>query len=263
MNERFFLKLLLGLFCGLAAAELLAAALFGLKTELILFIFVVAAALCGIVVAAALLGRRADDIESVSMRRSRAMRDDTLKDRFRGYNVDEEFLPEKNVKAERNSFFSGNSPTPDDAFLEQAIRNHAPMHGGLEGLLEKMESIEDAAFEKLAKEAGIGGLSRKDIICRLRLMVSLECEESPNKCGRALDIAMEAFSADRASFDDYIRRSMSSGSDSMDMDAGGDAGFSVQLDAAELSKTGGTMPEEFSHDPKAVIERLKQKGRAR
>ena len=47
MNERFFLKILLVLFCGLIAAEVLVVSLFGLKLELILLCFIVASALTG------------------------------------------------------------------------------------------------------------------------------------------------------------------------------------------------------------------------
>ncbi|NTW11262.1 MAG: hypothetical protein HGA26_07870, partial [Chlorobiaceae bacterium] len=145
--------------------------------------------------------------------------------------------------------------------LEDAIRIHAGMHGGLDGLLVKMESIDEAAFERLMQDAGIRGVSRSEIVRRIRLMSSVEGEECIKVCARSLEEAMEAFSGDRASFDDYIRRSMSSGDNSMGMDDEGDRGFSVQLDSVSLSKSGGTMPEDFSHDPKAMIARLKQKGR--
>jgi hypothetical protein len=40
MNDRFFLKLLLALFAGLIAAEVLVVVLFGLRLELILFCFI-------------------------------------------------------------------------------------------------------------------------------------------------------------------------------------------------------------------------------
>ena len=55
MNERFFLKLLLALFSGLIAAELLVVGLFGLRLELIMLLFILAAALTGMVIVARLL----------------------------------------------------------------------------------------------------------------------------------------------------------------------------------------------------------------
>jgi hypothetical protein len=262
MNDRFFLNILLALFSGLAAAETLAAVIFGMKTELVLFIFVIAIALSGIVAVFRLIAQQRPEIESVSMRRSRAMRDEALQERFREYGVDEEFIPGKPGKAEGYSPASSfGEAKASGGSIEDAIRVHAVMHGGLDGLLVKMETIDEVAFEGLMRDAGIRGVSRNELLRRIRLMASVEGEECIKVCARSLEEAMEAFSGDRAGFDDYIRRSMSSVGNSKGVDDAAEAGFSVQLDAATLSASGGTMPEDFSHDPKSVIARLKQKGR--
>ncbi|NTU96681.1 MAG: hypothetical protein HGA62_02565 [Chlorobiaceae bacterium] len=264
MNDRFFQNILLALLFGLAAAETLAAVIFGLKTELVLFIFVIAAALSGIVTIFALRSRQRPEVESVSMRRARAMEDGLMKDRFREYGVDGEFLSGrevKNVVAPPAPSFGETGTKASGVSIEEAIRFHAGTHGGLERLLLKMETLDEVSFDKLLDDAGLKDISKEDILRRIRMMASVEGEECVKVCTRSLDEAMEAFSLDRKSFDDYIRRSMSSGDNSMGMDDDGEAGFSVQLDSASLSKAGGAMPHEFSHDPKSVIARLKQKGR--
>ncbi|NTW56828.1 MAG: hypothetical protein HGB20_07265 [Chlorobiaceae bacterium] len=264
MNDRMSLKIQLSLFSALLVAELLSAVMFGLRTELILFIVVIAAALSGIVAVTGQLVRRPEEIETVSMRRSRAMRDDLLKERFREYGIDGEFLSGRNAKtdgADPEPAFREAGKTMSGVSLEETIRVHAGRYGGIAAFLVKMEAIDEAACEKIMKDAGFEGVSREDILRRMRLMASVEGEACIKVCQRSLEEAMDAFSSDRASFDDYIRRSMSSGQSGMDMDEDAEAGFSVQLDTASLSKAGGTMPQDFSHDPRSVIDRLKQKGR--
>lgn len=264
MNDRYFLNILLALFSVLAAVEICAAAMFGLRTELVLFIFVIAAAFSGIAVVLRLMHQQRPEIESVSMRRARAMHDDTVKERIREYGLDEEFLSGKPAPSAGTSTSVSCGEGKEKASgvsLEDAIMLHAAMFGGLRELLVKMETIDEISYERLLQDAGLQGVSRSDLLRRIRLMVSVEGEECAKACSRSLEEAMEAFSGDRESFDDYIRRSMSSGQGHMEMDEEGDTGFSVELDTASLSKAGGTMPEDFSHDPKSVIARLRQKGR--
>ena len=267
MNERFFLKLLLALFSGLILVELLVVVLFGLRLELILLCFILAAALTGIILVARLLVPERSVSESVSMRRARAMGEATLRDRFQGYGVDEEFLggdtlkrakgsaPVSSPKPERRS---SKSPPEGESLLslEQAIRLHAEMYGGLRQLLQMMEKIDEAAFARLKANVGLESVLRSEVICQIRAMVTAEEGECSEELNSSLEETIMAFSSDRESFDDYIRRSMTTG----DNQSSGDDGFSVELDSTALSRGGGTMPADFSHDPKAIIESLKRAG---
>ena len=103
MNDRFFLKLLLVLFVGLIASEVLVVVLFGLRLELILFCFIVVAALSGIAVVIRLLLRERREIDSVSMRRAMQKRGGIMQDRLREYAVDEEFIGAKTLKRPKGS----------------------------------------------------------------------------------------------------------------------------------------------------------------
>jgi hypothetical protein len=270
MNERFFLKLLLVLFAGLIAAEVLVVVLFGLRLELILLCFIVVAALTGIAVVARLLLGERTEIDSVSMRRAMQKRGGIMQDRLKDYGVDEEFIGGKTLKRPK-----GNAPAP--AFreqmpdsssqpaapvtvtIEEAIRVHAEMYGGLGQLLQMIEKIDDASFGRLVQKAGLGDLSREEVMFKITLMVeesSLSSEAAGEFEGET-PCKLEGHSMDRESFDDYIRRCMNGSGDDPES---ADKGFSVELDGEALSKGSGVPPAEFSHDPKSMISSLKRAG---
>lgn len=267
MNERFFLILLLALFSGLVAAELLVVLLFGLKLELILFCFIMAVALTGILVVLRLLLQQPPEIDSVSQRRARDKRTDIMRDRLKEYSVDDEFLGRESVKPGK-----GSSPHPPMAeargkqfqgesiqSIEQAIRVHAEMYGGLEPLLEMMEKIDDLSFGRLVKKVGFGEVSRETVLATIACMIEKNSSSMSDvvACEEGRPSILEGHSMDRESFDEYIHRCMSGAED---MAESGDKGFSVELDGAALSRVTGGPPADFSHDPKAVMSSLKRAG---
>ena len=268
MNERFFLKLLLTLFSGLVAAELLVVLLFGFKLELILFCFVIAVALTGILVVLRLLLQQPPEMDSVSMRRAREKHTDIMRDRLREYSVDEEFLGGGSVKGvNENSVASpinaaqkkGNQSAGEPAVsLEEAIKVHAERYGGLEPLLQMMEKIDEASFYRLVKKAGLGELSREEVMCKISFMI--EASSSSIRDTGGIDgeqqSALEGHSMEKESFDEYIRRCMTGAED----DSKSADGFSVELDSAALSQGAGVPPADFSHDPTSVISSLKRAG---
>ncbi|NTW81849.1 MAG: hypothetical protein HGB36_00550 [Chlorobiaceae bacterium] len=258
MNERFFLKLLLGIFSGLIAAELLIVILAGFRLELILFCFIIAAALGGIVMVLRLLANERPEVDSVSMRRARAVREGALGERLQHYEIDEEFLSGNSERSDKGGKAGrGQSAKVPGVTVEEAIRTHADMCGGLSQLLVKMESIDDVSFSRLVTEAGFGTVSRNDLIRRIQLMAAVKDQETCSTIKRSLDEAIEAFSNDRESFDDYIRRSMTSSESHVQPE---DEGFSVELDNTGLSNLNASIPKDFSHDPKSVISKLKKSG---
>ena len=268
MNERFFLKLLLALFSGLLFAELLVVLLFGFRLELIVFCFIVAVAMTGMLVVVRLLLQHRAEIDSVSSRRAKAKRSDVMRDRLREYSVDEEFLGGESYTREK-----GSSPAPPAAksrsssntsagesavTIEEAIKTHAEMYGGLGQLLQMMEKIDDSAFGHLLKKVGLYEISREEVILKITLMIEAE---SP-ALGKTADFEgeepciLEGHTLDKESFDDYIRRCMTGAEDDEQC---GD-GISIDLDDAALSRGIGTPPEDFEHNPKSVIAGLKRAG---
>ncbi len=265
MNERVFLKLLLVLFAGLIAAEVLVVVLFGLRLELILLCFIVVAALTGIAFVVRLLLGERTQIDSVSMRRAMQKRGGIMQDRLKEYDVDEEFLCTKEVKRPKGSASasafseqlrsSNHSTASVTVSIEEAIRVHAEMHGGLGPLLQLMEKIDEASFGRLVQKAGLGNLSRQEVMLKITCMID-EHAFSDGAAGQKPCI-LEGYSMERESFDDYIRRSMSGSEEDPES---ADQGFSVELDGAALSRGTGTPPADFSHDPKSVISSLKRAG---
>ena len=268
MNERFFLKLLLTLFSGLVATELLVVLLFGFKLELILFCFIIAVALTGILVVVRLLLQQPPEMDSVSMRRAREKRTDIMRDRLREYSVDEEFLGGGTVKgakensvappineAQKSRNLSAGKPM---ASIEEAIRIHAEMYGGLGPLLQMMEKIDEASFCRLVKKVALGELSREEVMCKITFMI--EASTPSIRDTKGVDgeqpSVLEGHSMERESFDEYIRRCMTGAED----DSKSADGFSVELDSAALSQGAGVPPADFSHDPTSVISSLKRVG---
>ena len=246
MNERLLLKLLLALFSGLIAAELLVVALFGFRLELMLFCFILAVALTGILVVVRLLGQQRPEIDSVSARRAKAKRSEVMRDRLKDYGVDEEFLgatgaawATEGVRDSRKPEAKPNtkpSAAYDPATIEEAIKSHAEMYGGLRQLHQIMEKIDEAAFGRLVSRAGLGRLSREEVMVKITMMI----EEDGRTAGEVVveDSALEGYSMERESFDEYIHRCMSGGGEDPDCADG----FSVELDSAALTKGIGTPP---------------------
>ena len=265
MNERFFLKILLVLFGGLIAAEVLVVSLFGLKLELILLCFIIVAALTGILFVARLLITERTDIDSVSMRRAKEKRTDIMQDRLKEYGVDEEFLGGKSLNrgkwnAQQPSFSEQSTGTeapvlPVRESIEEAIRVHAGMYGGLGELLKKMETIDDASFDRLVKKVGFGDVSREEVMLKITLMANADSKAVESDSEQPCVLA--GHSMDKASFDEYIRRCMNVADEESES---ADNGFSVELDSVALSKGTGAMPKDFSHDPKAVFSKLNKPG---
>jgi hypothetical protein len=129
------------------------------------------------------------------------------------------------------------------------------MYGGLGQLLQMMENIDEASFGRLVQKAGLGDLSRQEVMLKITCMI----DEHSFSGGAANEkpCILEGHSMERESFDDYIRRCMNGTEEDSES---ADKGFSVELDGAALSKGAGVPPADFSHDPKSAISSLKRAG---
>ena len=192
-----------------------------------------------------------------------------MQDRLKDYGVDEEFIGRKTLKRSKGKapvsalserlHGSTQSAAPVTVSIEEAIRVHAEMYGGLGQLLQMMEKIDEASFGRLVQKAGLGTLSRDEVMLKITLMVE-EGSRSSEAAGEAegeSPCILEGHTMDRESFDDYIRRCMTGVGDDPECV---DKGFSVDLDGEALSKGSGVPPPDFSHDPKSVISSLKRAG---
>ena len=259
MNERLASGLLAGLSAALIIAEAALAALYGFQSGLVLFCLSIYAGAAGLLFSLrTLLDGRESGVESVSERRARAMRDRSMGSILEGYDVDQEFIGRgRNLSkpsSARSAGASGaaDSSLLDDEALKSAIIAYAGMAGGVVKLRETLESMGDAAFRTMARNAGFAGITRERA-----LAVAMELAAGDDaKTERAAPTM--SFSLDRETFDDYIRRGMNEGDSCPDDDDC--VGFSIGLDAAGLSALPSEPPTDFSHDPKAIFDKLNRAG---
>ncbi len=187
MSDNLFLKLLLGLLGGLVAAELGVVLTVGLRLELILLCFIVAAALGGILFIVKKLVVSRPELETVSMRRARAKEDEHMCKRLDAYDVDREFLG--------------------------------------------------------------AGSSKRVQGCSDPELPACGCSDKPS--------GLEGFTMEKESFDLYIRKSMSNVP--VESEEYGEA-IALNLDFEGIPKGRNSMPVDFSHDPRAIIESMKRLG---
>jgi len=250
MNERLAAALLAAISAALIGAETILALVYGFDPGLILFCLAIYAGAAGLLFSVKLLfAEGGSGIESVSERRARAKRGGGTGGILEGYDVDEEFLGRG-----RGARQSGKEERPiDDEALKAAITTYAGMAGGLSKLLETLESIDEAAFRAMARSAGMAGVTRERAVA----MVSELLAADANAKKEVDEAPTLKISLDQESFDDYIRRSMN------EPESGGSGeggGFSIGLDADDLSGRPSAPPTEFSHDPKAVFAKIGRPG---
>ncbi len=161
MNERFFLKLLLALFAGLIVAELVVVALFGLRLELILLCFIVAAALTGSAFVVRLLLGERREIETVSMRRAMQKRGGVMQERLSEYGVDEEFMGGKTGRRGKvaecaQDAGEAEKPTLLDAHSMERESFDAYIRRSMNGAGEESEDVFSVELDGAALARGSG-----------------------------------------------------------------------------------------------------------
>jgi hypothetical protein len=264
MNQRLTAGLLVGISIAFIGAELLVAVFGSFDQGWMVLFLSLYAGFVGLLFGLRTLseGRR-EEVESVSERRARARRDGLVGNLLDDYEIDEEFLGRGKRKfssskpatsqpsASPSSGASGDRPL-DDEELKSAVIAHADMMGGLASLRARIEAMDDLDFYSMARKVGMAGVSRTRALAVVTELVSAS--------GGAMsdEASPLSLSIDKESFDDYIKRCMSNPDTRVDDEANDSGSFSVGLDAGDLSSRPGTPPTEFSHDPKAVIERFKR-----
>lgn len=257
MNERLAAGLFAGLSATLIVAETVLAAINGFDPGLILFCFSLYAGAAGILFSLkTLLDGGQGRIESVSERRARAKRGDGVGGILEGYEVDEEFLG--SGPRARKPASTANRPV-DDGELKAAISSYAGMAGGLARLRETLEAMDEAAFASMVRKIGMSGVSREQALGAVKDLASVE--EAGKRGGESAPSL--TISLDRETFDEYIRRCMTDRDTCLDDDEGAGGGFSIGLDAEDLSRLPGEPPTSFSHTPEAVKAKINRPGAVR
>ncbi|NTW64097.1 MAG: hypothetical protein HGA46_08480, partial [Chlorobiaceae bacterium] len=177
MNERVMVKMFLALSILLFIAELVVGVFYQADLRLMVLFFLLALSFSGILVSLKMLLGEKQEVESVSMRRRRALDDEVMKDVLDGYEVDEEFLGNVSRKGKKRggsgavqeqNVSAGEGGAKEESSLEDAIRAHSVMFGGLEKLLDALTAVDEHSFGKMMEKAGIHGVARDEVIVQIQ-----------------------------------------------------------------------------------------------
>ncbi|ARM31511.1 hypothetical protein [Prosthecochloris sp. HL-130-GSB] len=265
MSERVVSRVLIVLSVLLVIAEAVMVWLYGVHLETILLPFIFFLAAVAVLYGLVLMNGMRPEIESVSMRRARAMKDDLVRKRLEGYEVDEEFLPGgAKKKKQRGSAPVRQESTPMPAreektatvtrqtAVEDPFRNLDPRmlelvqsFGGFRQMIAAVEAMDAVTFKRMIYSLNIDVVDRDAFLEPLRAAVG-KAERGPGELRRLLD---------HEGMEEYIKNVLA-GRDGMS--DSGSGSYSLDLDTDMLAGGPSAPPGEFSHDPRSVIDQFKR-----
>ncbi len=260
MNERLVARIIIALSVLLIVSETVVITLYGILFELVFLPFVVFLASLGVLFGITLLKGKRPEIESVSTRRARAMKDEKVRKLLDGYEVDEEFLPGKRKKKSKRqrkqqvavpegaeSFarpaVPENSRDPFEG-IDPKLRSLAEGFGGFEQMLHKIEAMDAVAYKRLQYALEMQTVEKEQLLQSVRKALF---KVSGGRSGLRESL-------DHEEMEEYMEQTLTG------RKPGGDsAGQTYSLDI-NMDDIGGRMPppEEFSHKPGDVIDRFKK-----
>lgn len=180
MSERLLARIIISLSVLLIVSEVVIVVLYGIRFELLFLPFVVFLASLGVVFGITLLKSKRPEIESVSTRRARAMRDEKVRKLLDGYEVDEEFLSGSRKKnRKRKQVQEAVSPKAAESFsrpvacepprdpfenIDPKLRSLAESFGGYEQMVQKVEAMDSVAFRRLQYVLDMQGVDKNRLL---------------------------------------------------------------------------------------------------
>ncbi|RNA65445.1 hypothetical protein CR163_009600 [Prosthecochloris sp. ZM_2] len=261
MNERLVSRVVIGLSLALIAAEAVLIAVYGLRMEIVLLPFIVFLAALGLLFGIASMRGMRSDIESVSMRRERAMKDELVRKRLEGYEVDEEFLPgsRKNkkpplrpsgtaapVSAGRQPGVRPSYDPQNDPFeqVDSKLLELAPSFGGFRQMIAAIEAMDNVSYKRLLYSLNMEVVDQEEFVRPLK--------EAAARAGRSGGPLRQEL--DHGGMEEYIKAVLA-GRDGR----GESSGRTFSLDPDDGMPAGLSQPpEDFSHKPRAVIDQFKR-----
>ncbi len=257
MSERLIARIVIGLSLALVLAEAVLIGFYGIRMELVMLPLVVFLASLGVVFGVTALDGSRPDIESVSMRRARAKKDELVRKRLDGYEVDEEFLPGGGHKKKGRR-----SPAPaapeapvgtvspaavphreEEPFagLDPVLLELAEEFGGPGEMVRKIEAMDAISYKRLQYALDLQDVDRDELLRPVREAIA-RAVSGPSGLRRSLD---------EDGMNRYIEQTLSGRRSK-------DDGYSLDLDPQSLGQGYHSPSGEFSHDPRSVIDRFKQ-----
>ncbi|WP_294345107.1 hypothetical protein [Prosthecochloris sp.] len=261
MSERLVARIIIGLSVMLIVSEVMVIALYGIRFEVVFLPFVVFLAFLGVLFGIVLLNGKRPEIESVSTRRARAMKDEKVRKLLEGYEVDEEFLPggrkKKNTRQEKQRVAapetseSHSGPSASETYrdpfegMDPKLQSLAEGFGGFEEMVQKVEAMDAVAFKRLQYALDMPGVDKNQLLQPVKKALG-DVSRGPSGLRQLLD---------HEEMEEYMEQTLTGRKPD-----GGKSEQTYSLDI-DLDDVGGRMPpppDEFSHNPRDVIDRFKK-----
>ena len=260
MNERLVARIVIGLSVLLIISEIVVITLYGIRFELVFLPFVVFLASLGVLFGVVLLKGRRPEIESVSARRARAMKDEKVRRLLDGYEVDEEFLPgrrNKKKKTQREQHVAAPAGTESfsrpvmpenrrDPFenLDPQLQKLAESFGGYEQMFYKIDAMDAVAFKRLQYALDMQGIDKNQFLEPVRQAL-VEAAGGNSGLRERLD---------HEEMEEYMEQIMTG---KRPQNEGNNGSCSLDIMMDDFTGMAPPTSDEFSHKPGDVINRFK------
>ena len=263
MSERFFARVIVGLSVLLIVSEIVVITLYGIRLELVFLPFVIFLASLGVLFGITLLKGKRSEIESVSTRRARAMKDEKVRKLLDGYEVDEEFLPGRRKKKKKPQDKQEKqqvaSPSVAETFsrpvmpdkqedpfeeLDPQLQKLAESFGGYDQMLRKIEAMDTVAFKRLQYTLDMQGVDKNELLQPVRTALAKAAGGNSGLRERLGHEEME----------EYMEQIMT-GKKPRSEDDNKTCSLDIRMD--DVAGMVPPAPDDFSHKPGDVINRFK------
>ena len=261
MSARLLARIIIGLSVLLVVSEVIIVVLYGSRFELVFLPFVVFLASLGVVFGITLLKGRRPEIESVSTRRARAMKDEKVRKLLDGYEVDEEFLPGRRKKNRgRKQVQEAVSPEDAESFsrpvaseprrdpfenIDPKLRSLAESFGGYEQMVQKVEAMDAVAFKRLQYALDMQGVERETLLQPVR-------EALIRAAGGRAGLRARL---DHEEMEEYMEQTFTG---KKHENKGDNPAFYLDINMDDIGGRMAPPPGEFSHKPRDVIDHFKK-----
>lgn len=261
MSERLVARIIIGLSVLLIVSEIVVIVLYGIRFELVFLPFVIFLASLGVVFGITLLKGKRPEIESVSSRRARAMKDEKVRKLLDGYEVDEEFLSgrrKKNKQSGQKKQFAApeaqesfSRPVPPepcrDPFegIEPKLRNLAEGFGGFEQMVQKIEAMDAVAFKRLQYALDMPKVDKRQLLQPVKKALARAAGGSAGLRGEL----------DHGEMEEYMEQTLTGRKPENN---GDNPTYYLDITMDDLGGRMAPPPGEISHKPGDVIDHFKK-----
>ncbi len=259
MSERSVARIVIGLSVLLIVSEVAVVTLYGLRFELVFLPFVIFLASLGVVFGLTLLKGRRSEIESVSTRRARAMKDEKVRKLLEGYEVDEEFLSGRRKRNKKPGKKKASPEAPEsfskpvdpesyrDPFesIDPRLRSLAEGFGGFEQMVQKIETMDTVAFKRLQYALDMQGIEKPQMLQPVKKALVKAAGGSAGLRGEL----------DHDEMEEYMEQTLTG---RRPESKGGSPTYYLDINMDDIGGRMAPPPGQISHKPRDVIDQFKK-----